>query len=195
MNKMFIVATIGILTFISSHSYAEQPATSRVVYKCRSHSGLYAYQATPCIGKVSTASSWVSPDFNDTHQKPEALPLILKESPAGAYLVQGSANAAPLTFVVDTGSPILGIPKAVADQAGMKCLRKITTATATANGEAHGCESLVEKLTFGKYSLRNVRALIMPNLAQPLLGMNVLNQFKVKHDKGMMIISTTSKSN
>jgi predicted aspartyl protease len=34
-----------------------------------------------------------------------------------------------------------------------------------------------------------VDAVVMPNLAQPLLGMNVLKQFRVEQDNGQMRLS------
>jgi len=44
-------------------------------------------------------------------------------------------------------------------------------------------------MTFGIFTIQKVKAMIMPNLYQPLLGMNVLNMFHVEHAKGIMKIT------
>ena len=42
---------------------------------------------------------------------------------------------------------------------------------------------------FGHFTLHYVDAVVMPNLSQPLLGMNVLKQFRVKQNNGQMRLS------
>lgn len=168
---------------------AEQPSVipAATVYKCKASSGGYAYQGMPCSGKSKGVSSWMTPAFAEAARVPVSANMALQQSSDGAYRVAGSANAIPLTFLVDTGATFLSLPKEVADKAGMHCVKAITTNTA--NGSASGCEAIISKLTFGRFTVRDVRAVIMPNLAQPLLGMNVLSQFKVEHEDGTMKIS------
>ncbi|PJC03913.1 MAG: TIGR02281 family clan AA aspartic protease, partial [Gallionellales bacterium CG_4_9_14_0_8_um_filter_55_61] len=45
------------------------------------------------------------------------------------------------------------------------------------------------ELRFGKFTLNNIAATLAPNLDQPLLGMNVLSQFRIVQDKEEMRIS------
>jgi len=48
----------------------------------------------------------------------------------------------------------------------------------------------VPKLKFGPFVLADVPAVISKNLDQPLLGMNVLQKFKIEQRNGEMKIST-----
>jgi len=51
------------------------------------------------------------------------------------------------------------------------------------------CDATISKLTFGKFVIRNVPALVLPNAQFNLMGMNVLSQFKIEQGKGKMTIS------
>jgi clan AA aspartic protease (TIGR02281 family) len=59
----------------------------------------------------------------------------------------------------------------------------------TGNGVTQGCTVVIPKLKFGHFILRNVDAVVMSNLSQPLLGMNVLKQFRVEQENGQMRLS------
>ena len=63
----------------------------------------------------------------------------------------------------------------------------------TANGVTTQCESIIDKMTFGIFTIQKVKAMILPNLKQPLLGMNVLTKFHVEHAKGIMKITDINK--
>ena len=60
----------------------------------------------------------------------------------------------------------------------------------TANGSIKGCSTTIKKLNFGPFVIKDVMAVIAPNLSQPLLGMNVLQQLKIAQEKGEMRLST-----
>ena len=61
----------------------------------------------------------------------------------------------------------------------------------TANGDVGGCSTTITELKLGKGNLvlKDVTAVIMPNLSQPLLGMNVLGQFNIEQKESEMQIS------
>jgi predicted aspartyl protease len=63
----------------------------------------------------------------------------------------------------------------------------------TANGIADACTAKIKKLQFGPFIVQDVAAVIVPNLGQPLLGMNVLGLFKLDQNKGEMKISVLGK--
>jgi aspartyl protease family protein len=63
----------------------------------------------------------------------------------------------------------------------------------TANGKTDACTAKIKKLQFGPFVIQEVDAVIVPNLGQPLLGMNVLGLFKLDQDKGEMKISVLEK--
>ena len=58
-----------------------------------------------------------------------------------------------------------------------------------ANGITTLCESIIDNMTFGTFKIQHVKAMIMPNLKKPLLGMNVLNKFHIEQVKGTMKIT------
>ena len=89
--------------------------------------------------------------------------------------------------MIDTGASTVTIPQGPANQAGLVCLSQ--SMSQTANGLAQTCTTVIQKLKFGSFILTNVEATIAPNLAQPLLGMNVLKQFRVEQDSGEMRLS------
>ena len=64
----------------------------------------------------------------------------------------------------------------------------------TANGVADACTAKIKKLQFGPFFVQDVAAVIVPNLSQPLLGMNVLQLFKVAQENGEMNISVFEKT-
>jgi clan AA aspartic protease (TIGR02281 family) len=59
----------------------------------------------------------------------------------------------------------------------------------TANGSIEGCKTTIQKLNFGPFFINDVIAVIAPNLTQPLLGMNVLQQLKIEQEQGEMRLS------
>lgn len=59
----------------------------------------------------------------------------------------------------------------------------------TAGGSTSGCTAVIATLKFGPFMMKDVPAVIVPDLDQPLLGMNVLSQFKIEQSKGEMRIS------
>lgn len=63
----------------------------------------------------------------------------------------------------------------------------------TANGVADACTSKIKKLQFGPFFVEDVVTVISRNLDQPLLGMNVLQMFKVAQESGEMKISILEK--
>jgi len=115
----------------------------------------------------------------------------MKIAPNGAYMTRGSANSVPFVFYVDTGASYVSIPQEIAHKAGMVCGEQFRVETA--NGVTTQCESIIDKMTFGIFTIQKVKAMILPNLKQPLLGMNVLTKFHVEHAKGIMKITDINK--
>ena len=133
------------------------------------------YQEKPCAEKTKSVSSWGSASGS---------PLILSQGSGGHYFVDGTINDHKLNFVIDTGASVVVIPQSQASQAGLICQKQ--TMAHTANGLTQTCSTTIQKLKFGTFTLTNVEASIAPNLGQPLMGMNVLKQFRVEQDSGEM---------
>ena len=150
-------------------------AWSGTIYKCKTADGDLHYQEKPCAEKAKSVSSWGSASGST---------LVLPQGNGGHYFVDGTINDHKLNFVIDTGASVVVIPQSQASQAGLICQKQ--TMTHTANGLTPTCRTTIHKLKFGTFTLTNVEASIAPNLGQPLMGMNVLKQFRVEQDSGEM---------
>jgi aspartyl protease family protein len=148
------------------------------IYKCQSPGGALQYQEKPCTVETKSVASWGSAS---------GAPLVMSQGDNGHYFVDGSVNAHKLNFVIDTGASLVTLPQGIADAAGILCQRQAMAQTA--NGLTRTCTTTIHTLKFGTFTLKNVEAMISPNLSQPLLGMNVLKQFRVEQDSGEMRLS------
>jgi len=162
-----------------------------MVYKCRNQNHKLIYQQTPCNQGIESVSSWKAkastppPDIEPLSASNGTLVINSRES--GHYLLDATINEKPLTFVIDTGASIVSLPRPIAFLARISCKDQISLKTA--NGTTSGCTAVISKLKFGPFLMENVSATIVPNLDQPLLGMNVLKEFKIEQDGGEMRIS------
>jgi len=159
-------------------------AWADVVYKCKSPDGGILYQETPCAKEVQSVSSWASksgPKMGDGGT------LVIGQGRNGGYFVDGAVNNQYLNFVIDTGATLVTLPQAVAASAGIRCQKMAIMQTG--NGTVTACTGTILELKFGAFTVRNVDTMIAPNLSQPLLGMNVLKQFRVEQDGGEMRLS------
>jgi clan AA aspartic protease (TIGR02281 family) len=162
------------------------------IYKCKNQQGNLLYQKSPCKENIQTISSWtaaakVRPPAPKPEKKTKA-EFIIKQNINGAYLMDGTVNGKALTFVIDTGASFVSLPSSIAHEARIYCKDKVDMQTA--NGSIKGCSINIQKLNFGPFFIKDVKAVIAPNLSQPLLGMNVLQQLKIAQERGEMRLST-----
>ena len=173
-----------------------------VIYKCKNQQGILVYQNSACKADTETLTSWEhkdkpkppvdeSEEGKDTKKGPPPV-LTLKQSAGGHYATDGIVDGKSLNFVVDTGASFVSLPESLAHDAQIYCDDQI--GMNTANGKADACTAKIKKLQFGPFYIENVAAVIVPNLNQPLLGMNVLQLFKVAQEKGEMHISFMEKA-
>ena len=161
-------------------------AWADVVYKCKNSDGAMLYQATPCAKEAESVSSWASKSGSKT-EDPSAETLVIAQGRFGGYFVDGAVNNQYLNFAIDTGATLVTLPQAVANSAGIRCQKRATTLTA--NGISTACTSIIQELKFGPFTISNVEVIIVPNLIQPLLGMNILKRFRVEQEGGEMRLS------
>jgi len=161
------------------------------VYKCRNQQGNLIYQESPCRQDVLPVSSWAARTASVQSDEEPGTPsngiYVIKPRGSGHYFADGTINGKPLTFIVDTGASAVSLPRQLAFLARISCKEQIQMHTA--NGSTGGCTAVISTLKFGPFLLKNVPATIVPNLDQPLLGMNVLQQFRIEQDNGEMRIS------
>lgn len=174
MYKQF--TALLILTCLCHSAWAEK------IYKCQDAKGILIYGSSPCKANVETLNTWTVA----TKVKPPET-LTLKQNDFGQYSTEGAINEQTVTFVVDTGASRVSLPTAVAQVAQITCKNEVTIHTA--NGSVQACSVTIPKFKFGPFALDNVDAIIAPNLSQPLLGMNVLQQFRIAQEQGEMHIS------
>ncbi len=160
------------------------PCAADNVYKCRNAQGALEYRGMPCVAQKNAVASWgaaVDPDL------PKELPMTIKSQEGGHFFVEGSVNGNQVRFLIDTGATAVSLPVAMQKSAKLTCRTDVMVNTA--NGIAKNCVTTVTELRFGKFTVKNVVATIAPNLTQPLLGMNVLSQFRIEQDQQEMRIS------
>lgn len=185
---IYLVAllSVAILSLSSAASRADS------IYKCKDQQGKSIYQGSPCEEDAVAVSSWETaiPPVQKIKEPPMTTGglHVIKQSGDGHYFLDGTINGKPLTFLVDTGASAVSLPREIAYMANMSCDEQVRMNTA--NGTTSVCLSVISALKFGPFLLKNVPATIVPNLDQPLLGMNVLQQFKIEQDNGEMKISS-----
>ncbi len=168
---------------------------AETIYKCKNQQGILVYQNAACKIGAETVNAWeqkpkASPTAADTGEESAtaaATSLKLSQHASGHYLTDGTIDGKSLNFVVDTGASFVSLPEEVAHGANIYCDNKINMATA--NGNVDACTAKIKELKFGPYVIKNIAAVIVPNLKQPLLGMNVLQLFSIAQGKGEMQIS------
>ncbi len=114
--------------------------------------------------------------------------MVLSAGKDGHYHVKGAINDYPVTFLVDTGATLVAIPQNIADSLHIKGSYPLTMMTA--NGEVTGDLTRVQKLSFGEFSLEDIKVVIMPSSSddEVLLGMNVLSKFNIEQQNKKLII-------
>lgn len=191
------IRLIMVFVFVISgnHAFAEA-----MIYKCKSPEGATVYKKAPCDDGSDTVSTFTpkeqkKPELTeaaDTDKKADKGPeLKLKQNGSGHYLTEGNVDGRPVIFVVDTGASHLSLPEKDAHDAQIYCDKNIDINTA--NGKSSSCTATAKRLQFGPFVVENVELVIAPNLTQPLLGMNILQLFKIAQDKGEMTISMRDK--
>ena len=181
------LGSIAILTILTM-----SVCPAAVVHKCKNAQGKLLYQKTPCTENVEEVASWtpkidVKKPEPPTEKKPTE-PLIIRQGQGGHYFLGGEVNSHGLTFVVDTGATIVSLPRAFANSASMFCNDKVEIDTANGHS-SQGCSTIITELKLGEFVFKNVTALILPNLTQPLLGMNVLQHFDIQQKNNEMQLS------
>lgn len=176
-KSVFGLVFAGTLTALSGNTQAD-----RTIFKCKTEQGM-VYQKTPCAESGEIVKSWTAPEETGKAKKK----LSLEPGYGGHYFLDSEINGNAVTFVIDTGASVVSLPNSVAAKAELNCRRPVTMQTA--NGLANACTTVIDKLKLGDFLIRDVEAVIVPNLAQPLLGMNVLQRFSISQEGDRMRIT------
>ena len=112
--------------------------------------------------------------------------MELQADRQGHYRIDGTINAHPASFLVDTGASSVVISRKYAHSAGIHhcTLGKLSH---TANGVVEVCTATGNTIEFGPFRLTDVEIDIVPNMAvDALLGMSVLRGMEIRQADGIM---------
>jgi len=152
------------------------------VHKCKNQLGELVYQKEPCSDGTQALETPIRTKASKAKD-----PVIIDKGIGGNYHLETEMNEIAVNFVIDTGATIASLPSAIAKSANVICDGHMTMNTA--NGQTVACTGVIEKLKFGPYTVRNIKTAIIPDLPEPLLGKNVLEQFSINQSDNRMTIA------
>lgn len=106
----------------------------------------------------------------------------------GHFHIPGAVGPHELNFLVDTGATTITIPDAMRGALGVVGCENIVISQ-TANGAIRGCATTLSAVDIGVFRLPNVKAVFLPNLKEPLLGMNAIGRFRMSQQAGMLLMT------
>lgn len=176
-----VIAFLSLLALLvlSLNAWGE-----RTIHKCKNQHGELVYQKSPCAENAETVTSWTAA----IETKKAKSSLVLEQDRGGHYFLDTEVNDMPVKFVVDTGASVVSLPSSVASAANIACNGE-NISVETANGLTSACTAVIARLKFGSFLLKDVTAAIVPNLGQPLIGMNILEKFNITQVDNKMKIT------
>jgi aspartyl protease family protein len=108
----------------------------------------------------------------------------LRRAPDGHFHWPARVNGRQVEFLVDTGATRSALPGALAQQLGLERMREVQSSTA--GGVVAGYETRVDLALDGGLQARQWRVTVLPDLAAPLLGMDVLSRLHFSQQDGVL---------
>jgi len=103
----------------------------------------------------------------------------LKAAPDGHYYARAEVNGRPIDIMVDTGASMVALTYEDAERAGLRLRPSdFTSQVSTANGVAAVAPVMLDRVSIGRITVRNVRAAVCERgrLEKTLLGMSFLSR-------------------
>ena len=100
--------------------------------------------------------------------------IELRRSPDGHFHWPGRVNGVAVDFLVDTGATRTALPLALAERAGLQPEGAVSSATAGV--VVQGLSSRADVALDGGVQAERLRVTVLPALASPLLGMDLLSR-------------------
>jgi aspartyl protease family protein len=112
--------------------------------------------------------------------------LELRRAADGHYHWPGRIGGRDLDFLVDTGATGTAIPATLARQLGLHAMGPMRSSTA--GGVVSGTVVEADLQLKGGLSIERLRIAALPELAAPLLGMDVLGRLRWQQGEGVLQI-------
>lgn len=110
--------------------------------------------------------------------------IEIRRGPDGHYHWPGRVNGVEVEFLVDTGASATALPVAIAERAGLRADGSVTSSTA--GGTVRGMLARADIELAGGVRAERLRVAVLPDLAAPLLGMDVLSQLHFSQSGGVL---------
>jgi clan AA aspartic protease (TIGR02281 family) len=112
-----------------------------------------------------------------------------------SFQVTASINGISDTYQVDTGASSVALPGSYLSKLRLNPARLPKTQTSSIDRTVAGYEVTLPRLRVGPCELRNIRAVIIPDMIDgPLLGMTAINQMGVKIENGRLSLTCQATS-
>lgn len=110
--------------------------------------------------------------------------IELQRALDGHFHWPGTLNGERIDFLVDTGATSTAIPQALADQ--LRLATEGQVRSSTAGGMVTGTLARVDLALDGGPRVERLRVVVLPRLAAPLLGMDVLSRMTFTQRAGVL---------
>ena len=110
--------------------------------------------------------------------------IELRRASDGHFHWPGSVNGVAVEFLVDTGATSTALPQALAERAGLVAEGPLRSSTA--GGLVQGTLSRADVALQGGVRVERLRVAVLPQLASPLLGMDVLSKMRFTQSDGVL---------
>ena len=112
--------------------------------------------------------------------------VVLTRANDGHFHWPGRVGAVEVDFLVDTGATTTALPQSLAERAGLKPRGAVRTQTA--GGAARGFVARADVALDGGVRADQLTVTVLPDLAAPLLGMDVLGRLHFSQKPGELRI-------
>ena len=113
--------------------------------------------------------------------------ITLQRAADGHFHWPGRVQGRQVDFLVDTGATRTALPGDLAWRWGLRPEREVQSSTA--GGVVTGYEARVDLVLDGGVAVQQLRVTVLPELAAPLLGMDVLGRLRFTQADGRLQIS------
>jgi aspartyl protease family protein len=115
--------------------------------------------------------------------------IVLSAGTGGHFVTQGTVNARPVQFLVDTGATSVGIGVSDAERIGLNYKQGAPVQLSTANGVVQGWKVQLSSVRLNDVEIREVEAVVTP-YAMPyvLLGNSFLTRFQMTRNNEQMVL-------